>query len=57
MDGIASYACLCDGTGFEGSRCELNIDECAPEPCANNATCLDLVNDYRCQCHKVRQGE
>ena len=26
------------------------IDECDSKPCQNNATCIDLVNSYRCQC-------
>ena len=27
-----------------------DIDECAPQPCLNGATCVDLVNDYQCTC-------
>ena len=26
------------------------IDECAENPCQNNGTCLDLINDYQCNC-------
>jgi EGF-like domain len=34
-----------------GSVCDVNIDECAlMEPCFNNATCVDLINSYRCEC-------
>ena len=43
-----------------GSVCDVNIDECSPvmdnesgligTPCLNNGTCIDLVNDYRCDC-------
>ena len=28
----------------------LDIDDCQPQPCQNNGTCHDLVNDYRCEC-------
>ena len=28
----------------------LDIDECLPGPCQNEAACTDLVNDYECQC-------
>ena len=28
----------------------LDIDDCQPQPCQNNGTCHDLVNDYRCDC-------
>lgn len=27
-----------------------DIDECLQEPCQNNGTCRDLVNDYQCVC-------
>jgi EGF-like domain len=34
-----------------GAVCDVNIDECATmEPCLNNATCVDLLNAYRCEC-------
>lgn len=28
----------------------LGIDECAEQPCQNNGTCVDLMNDYTCNC-------
>ena len=28
----------------------LDIDDCNPDPCQNNGTCTDLVNDYQCDC-------
>ena len=27
-----------------------DIDDCQPQPCQNNGTCHDLVNNYRCEC-------
>lgn len=30
--------------------CKIDIDECASNPCLNNATCLDMVNSYACNC-------
>ena len=27
-----------------------SIDDCSPDPCQNNATCVDGVNDYTCNC-------
>ena len=27
-----------------------DVDECASQPCQNNSTCIDLVNDYSCTC-------
>ncbi len=29
---------------------QINIDECATQPCHNNASCSDGINDYTCQC-------
>ena len=31
-------------------HCEVNINECASNPCQNSATCTDLVAEYRCTC-------
>ena len=28
----------------------LDMDECASDPCQNNATCVDLINEFRCDC-------
>jgi len=28
----------------------LDIDDCQPMPCKNNATCVDHVNNYTCTC-------
>lgn len=33
-----------------GAKCEENVNECKINPCANGATCLDLVNGYKCIC-------
>uniref|UniRef100_K1PT21 Sushi, nidogen and EGF-like domain-containing protein 1 n=1 Tax=Magallana gigas TaxID=29159 RepID=K1PT21_MAGGI len=31
-------------------RVNPDIDECLPDPCHNNGTCTDLVNNYQCNC-------
>ena len=32
------------------THCETDIDECASDPCQNDATCNDAVNMYTCTC-------
>ena len=27
-----------------------DIDDCDPDPCDNNGTCIDEVNGYTCNC-------
>ncbi|WAQ94333.1 FBP1-like protein [Mya arenaria] len=29
---------------------QININECVPTPCSNNATCVDLAGGYNCIC-------
>ena len=33
-----------------------DINECAPAPCQNGATCVDLVGSYRCDCKSGYSG-
>ena len=35
----------------------IDIDECLSEPCANNASCVDAVNGYTCQCEEGFTGQ
>ena len=36
--------------GFEGDRCETNMDDCEDNSCKNNATCVDEIQSYSCRC-------
>ena len=33
------------------------MDECSSNPCQNNATCVDDVNGYVCECHQGFRGK
>lgn len=44
-----AYECVCV-PGYNGSRCELNIDDCVNHGCQNGAKCEDGVQDYTCDC-------
>ncbi|XP_019642103.1 PREDICTED: uncharacterized protein LOC109483513 [Branchiostoma belcheri] len=48
-DGFDGYMCNCT-VGFEGRYCEINPNDCIPDPCPKNYTCIDQVNSYVCHC-------
>lgn len=35
---------------FLGKDCDVDIDDCASNPCVNGGECVDQVNTYRCIC-------
>ena len=35
----------------------MNIDDCISNHCDNGGTCVDLVDDYRCDCPSTHTGE
>ena len=37
-------------TGYEGTDCKDNIDDCLSDPCQNGAECEDALNDFICKC-------
>ncbi|XP_071107671.1 uncharacterized protein [Haliotis cracherodii] len=42
------YRCVCK-SGYEGSLCQHNIDDCASTPCVHG-TCTDKLTTFSCQC-------
>lgn len=50
FDTYGSYTCECM-PGYGGIRCEHMLNECAAEPCAQGATCMDLHGGrFQCIC-------
>lgn len=41
--------CTC-AAGYSGINCDVNINECASNPCQNGGKCVDAVNGYACTC-------
>ena len=39
QDRINGYMCTCEA-GWTGERCDINIDDCAHNPCQNGGTCF-----------------
>ena len=42
--------------GYEDEQCMTEIDECLSNPCRNNATCIDRISEYYCQCTESFAG-
>lgn len=49
------YSCICVN-GYEGQNCEVNRDDCNPQPCLNGGTCHDRVGSYYCECPPGKTG-
>ena len=43
------YSCTCV-SGFTGSNCETNIDDCVHHTCQAFEQCYDRINNYTCAC-------
>uniref|UniRef100_A0A8D1NRF2 Delta-like protein n=1 Tax=Sus scrofa TaxID=9823 RepID=A0A8D1NRF2_PIG len=51
-----NFSCVCD-SGFTGTYCHENIDDCLGQPCRNGGTCIDEVDAFRCFCPSGWEGE
>lgn len=47
LTGVRTCSCR---AGFTGQRCEININDCSSNPCANGGACNDGANNYTCSC-------
>jgi len=46
VDGIGAYSCDCSGTGYQGSRCDKDINECLEDPCDVHNLCQNTEVHY-----------
>ncbi|XP_061674890.1 von Willebrand factor D and EGF domain-containing protein isoform X2 [Syngnathoides biaculeatus] len=46
--GSGEYSCACPD-GFRGQRCEVDVDDCKPNPC-RLGRCVDGPNSFTCVC-------
>lgn len=53
--GLASFQCTC-ASGYSGTRCETDINECASLPCLNGGTCVDRTGSFTCSCPAAYSG-
>ncbi|KAM6985160.1 protein crumbs homolog 2a [Aplochiton taeniatus] len=54
-DAFNQYLCQCT-LGWEGERCEVDTDDCAPAPCLHGM-CRDFLAGFECKCHPGWTGE
>ena len=48
-NGNVGYVCECLD-GFEGSHCEVVVNECLSGPCLNGGSCMDGPGKFMCYC-------
>ena len=54
QDGFNNYTCVCK-LGLSGRNCEINRDDCTPNPCKNGAACQVSVKSTITYMHAIKQ--
>ena len=52
---LSSYTCNCQ-SGYTGSDCEVDVNDCINADCSGNGRCVDGVNSYNCVCNPGYSG-
>eukprot|EP00045_Choanoeca_perplexa_P006138 m.52146 g.52146 ORF g.52146 m.52146 type:complete len:1402 (-) comp13482_c0_seq2:40-4245(-) len=50
IDGIQSFQCDCQGTGYTGQTCNTDINECETDACTGGQLCTNTPGSYTCAC-------
>ena len=50
-----SYRCECND-GFQGDRCDEDVDECLSSPCKHGGYCINSLGRYKCHCRHGYSG-
>ena len=56
QDLVNGYSCDC-ATGWSGTTCSTNLDDCTPDPCHNGGTCLVSPVNNILKANQSRLGE
>mgnify|MGYP001180613452 CR=1 FL=1 len=56
IDIFFPFRCVCQ-PGWIGDMCDVNVDDCDPNPCVNGGQCIDDVNDFSCVCEQGFTGK
>ncbi|XP_019618497.1 PREDICTED: LOW QUALITY PROTEIN: von Willebrand factor D and EGF domain-containing protein-like [Branchiostoma belcheri] len=55
LDSPDNINCSCNGTGFTGQMCDVDVDECADSPCVHGV-CNNTVGGFQCDCEQYYTG-
>uniref|UniRef100_A0A8C9UBQ6 Notch receptor 3 n=1 Tax=Scleropages formosus TaxID=113540 RepID=A0A8C9UBQ6_SCLFO len=55
IDKVNGYSCTCR-SGFTGSNCQYEVNECDTRPCLNGGVCQDGLEAFHCTCPKGYTG-
>lgn len=58
VDEVDGFHCNCENTGYIGTLCDLNENECKKKPniCLNGGICYDTYGSYVCECQANYEG-
>ncbi|XP_035672093.1 neurogenic locus notch homolog protein 4-like [Branchiostoma floridae] len=55
LDSPDNINCTCNGTGFTGQMCDVDVDECLNSPC-DHGVCNNTVGGFHCECEQYYTG-